>query len=174
MTSLVVRLSPSRELLMWRNAGRMKLTEENRCRLCERLSSVRPLTRHHLVPKAWFQSRTFVLVTAYGTKPVARYLVRDVDANIVPLCAPCHATLEVHDEVRRMLRKRLASQEAAYAVSLRGQPWLDAIYPPRIGSDLELQLHEALKQEPRHRRSCSVRHGCIPGCRVAERLAAVG
>ena len=63
---------------VYRDGGRSKVEEEGRCRLCLRDQRIRPLTRHHVVPKRWFRSRGL---------PNS---LRDADANIVPLCRPCH------------------------------------------------------------------------------------
>lgn len=95
-----------------------KLSAEKHCRACLRPDTVRPLTRHHLVPQAWWLRRG----VAY-----ARY--RNVAANIIPLCRSCHDEVEQSTEARRMLRRVLTQQEVALAVALRGLAWLDQCYP---------------------------------------------
>jgi hypothetical protein len=95
-----------------------KLSAEKHCRACLRPDSVRPLTRHHLVPQAWWLRRGLTF---------ARY--RNVAANIIPLCRPCHDEVESDQEARRMLRRVLTQQEVALAVALLGIGWLDRIYP---------------------------------------------
>lgn len=116
----------------WRDAGRRKLHEEGRCRMCQRSSSVRRLTRHHLVPQSWFNRRIFVVASVR----VDRYLLRDCDANIVPLCQPCHVEVENEESGRAMLRRLLGGQEAGFAVQFRGQDWFDRIYPATSGLTL--------------------------------------
>jgi hypothetical protein len=95
-----------------------KLAAEKHCRACLREQTVRPLTRHHLVPQSWWLRR--------GVE-FARF--RNISANIIPLCRPCHDEVERDTEARRMLRRVLTQQEIALAIALRGQPWLDAVYP---------------------------------------------
>jgi hypothetical protein len=55
--------------------------------------------------------------------------LRDAEANVVPLCWTCHQDVETDVAARKLLRKVLASQEAAFAVKLRGQAWFDRVYP---------------------------------------------
>jgi hypothetical protein len=126
---IVVRFTISESLLVIRQNGRTKCVEEGRCRMCGRPSSVRPLTRHHLVPQVWFKRRSFVLVRDGVGRVIARALIRDVDANIVPLCAPCHAEVEEDMGSRRMLRRVLAASEVAFAIKLRGEAWFARYYP---------------------------------------------
>lgn len=95
-----------------------KLAAEKHCRACLRPDEVRPLTRHHLVPQSWWLRRG----------GLARY--RNLAANIIPLCRPCHDAVEHDLEARRMLRRSLTQQEVALAIALRGQLWLDWCYPP--------------------------------------------
>lgn len=125
----VVRFTLPETLLVIRQNGRTKCVEEGRCRMCKRPSSVRPLTRHHIVPQVWFKRRSFVLVRDGVGRAIARALIRDVDANVVPLCAPCHAEVEEDMGSRRMLRRLLAASEVAYAIKLRGQEWFERYYP---------------------------------------------
>lgn len=125
MTAVLIVVGGRREtallpssLLVYRDGGRSKLREEGRCRLCLRPGYVRKLTRHHVVPKRWFR------VTGIPT------MIRDCDANVVPLCSPCHAWVEAfEDEGRRMLRKVLGGAEATLAIRLRGPDWFEARYP---------------------------------------------
>lgn len=80
-----------------------KLRAEGRCRLCLRPASVRPLTRHRIVPGA---------VTG-PYKPV----------NCVPLCRPCHELVDNWQErdpastrmYRRALRASMWPEEIAHA-----------------------------------------------------------
>lgn len=95
-----------------------KLAAEKHCRACLRSQDVRPLTRHHLVPQSWWLRR--------GSE-FARY--RNVAANVIPLCRPCHDEVERDTEARRMLRRALTQQEITLAISLRGITWLDTLYP---------------------------------------------
>jgi hypothetical protein len=105
-------------LLVYRDGGRSKLREEGRCRLCLRPYWKRPMTRHHLVPKRIFR--------LYGIQSI----IRDADANIVPLCSPCHAWVEQPDpEGRRMLRKVLGAAEATFVIRLCGADWFERRYP---------------------------------------------
>lgn len=95
--------------------GRYKLLE-GRCRMCERPSSVRPLTRHHLVPRAEGGSW--------------------LNPNIIPLCRPCHDLIDMGPpRERRMwrakLRLRLEVGELTYARRRLGADEFDYRYPPR-------------------------------------------
>ncbi len=105
-------------LLVYRDGGRMKLREEGRCRMCRRHSSVRKLTRHHLIPKRWKGWERFSVE------------VRDCDSNIVPLCAACHGSVETDRVARSMLRKALGSNEVGFILRIRDQAWFDLRYPP--------------------------------------------
>ena len=94
------------------------------CRMCQRPHSVRPITRHHLVPDAWFRRQ-----------PIALRQRRNAHANLIPLCRPCHDLVEALDEferaqARRGLRRSLSQQEIAFAIAVRGRQWLDFHYPP--------------------------------------------
>ena len=95
-----------------------KVAAEKHCRACLRSAEVWPLTRHHLIPQAWWLRRGIAF---------ARY--RNVAANIIPLCRPCHDEVESDREARRMLRRVLTQQEIALAAALLGMDWLDRIYP---------------------------------------------
>lgn len=95
-----------------------KHRSEGRCRLCRRPSSVRPLTRHRLIPGA------------FG----GRY----EPANCVPLCRPCHDDVDNRDyadrrRARRMLRAVLWPEEIAHArrapMSRNGRFAFDLAYP---------------------------------------------
>jgi hypothetical protein len=119
------------KLVRWRNGGRSKVAEEGRCRMCLRPSSVRQLTRHHVVKQAWWRRNEFLLSWPSGHRErVPRHVVRDCDAAVVPLCVPCHVAVESEESARRLLRKVLGAAEVAYAVSLRGREWFDIRYPP--------------------------------------------
>lgn len=121
------------QLLVWRDGGKKKCSDEGRCRLCERWWEQRAPTRHHLVPQSWFVGRRFVIGSSrLGSKALDRYLVRDVDANIVPLCSPCHTAVENDGEARKMLRKRLGAAEATYVIAMRGREWFDLRYPATV------------------------------------------
>lgn len=127
----------SESLLIYRYGGRAKLDEEGRCRMCLRPKRIRRLTRHHLVPQQWFNDRVrtdpgpqhpdFVRL---GIAEFTVFRVRDVDANIVPLCGPCHRDVESDESARRMLRKLLGNSEATFAIKVRGEGWFDSMYPP--------------------------------------------
>lgn len=84
---------------------------------------MRPLTRHHLVPKSWFNQ------SARKHDPRYRY-VKSCDANIIPLCRACHDAVEDDVTARRILRKMLGSQEVALVIYLQGSRWFDSKYPP--------------------------------------------
>jgi hypothetical protein len=106
-------------LVVSRNKGWQKLQEEGRCRMCLRPATLRPLTRHHLVPLRWFRAHPKL-------EPL-----RHADANIVPLCRPCHHEVEkIGDHARVELRSVLGAAEVAFALQLVGPEWLDARYPP--------------------------------------------
>ena len=100
-----------------------KFKAEGQCRMCERRYTVRPLTRHHLVPEAWFLGQ-----------PLKLRLIRNAHANLVPLCRPCHDLVDnreadMREEARRHLRRCLSQAEIAFAIQTRGQRWLDYHYP---------------------------------------------
>ena len=122
-------------LLRFRGGGREKLRQEARCRACLRprgpdsikesrideqhnVVGSRSLTRHHLIPEKWFKHQL----------PPTR-AVRSVDANIVPLCRPCHVQVESDEEARRMLRRALGSDEVSFMNQLAGEPWTLHRYP---------------------------------------------
>jgi hypothetical protein len=116
--------------------GFAKLRQENRCRMCQRPASVRPLTRHHVVPRSWFKERPKLACLQHA------------DANIVPLCAPCHSDVErPGDHARIELRRLLRPGELAFALRTAGRRWLDRRYPAN-----SRQLESAWNQQPR---SCS-------------------
>lgn len=113
------RLNPT--LAFNYGSGRPKVSQEKACRICH---DRQDLSRHHLVPQAWF----------LGRKPELRRL-RNANANIVPLCVSCHRILDgVNDPVgrlqkRAMLRERLYNNEVAFILQVRGQQWFDDEYP---------------------------------------------
>ncbi len=124
----------SSSLLVFRGGGREKARQEGRCRMCLRprgpdskqewlktpfsFDGTRQLTRHHLLPLEWFKHQL----------PPTRAL-RSVDANIIPLCRQCHDEVERDEESRRMLRRSLGADEAAFAIQLAGEGWFDQRYP---------------------------------------------
>lgn len=106
-------------------SGRTKVALENRCRACGWTPPIRygHLTRHHLVPQAWFLQRKQEL-----------RLLRNANANIVPLCRRCHEIVDGRDPVPRLqkraaLRQALHSSEVSFILQIRGRQWLDAHYP---------------------------------------------
>jgi hypothetical protein len=97
--------------------------ENSHCRMCGRPSSVRPLTRHHLVPESWFLRQ-----------PLKLRVIRNAHANIIPLCRPDHDRIDSRDEderweARTHLRRCLTTDELAFAIQVRGQTWLEIEYP---------------------------------------------
>lgn len=106
-------------------SGRPPLTQPRVCRMCERPSTVRSLTDHHLVPKHWFADER----ARCRTPPPA-----SSRGNIVRLCRPCHDLVD-HGQwrwrrvYRRMLRLRLHAYEVAFCTRTRGSEWFDAAYP---------------------------------------------
>lgn len=99
-----------------------KVRAEGHCRMCQRPHAVRPLTRHHLVPQSWFLRQT------HDKRWAAR---RNLAANIIPLCRPCHDAVERYDDLesRRMLRRLLTQEEIAFAWMVRGPQWFNRWYP---------------------------------------------
>jgi hypothetical protein len=89
--------------------------------MCQRTADVRPITRHHLVPQAYFLTYN---------EPFRG--LRNCDACIVPLCRPCHDAVERHKnhDDRKMLRKVLMQDEIAFCIQVRGKAWFDKRYPP--------------------------------------------
>lgn len=128
----------SQSLVRFRGGGREKLKMEGRCRMCLRprgpdsrieLSEggpfelgARPLTRHHLLPERWFKHQL----------PPTRAL-RSAEANVVPLCRPCHDEVEWSIESRRMLRRALGPDEVSFMIQLAGEAWVDHRYPSSQG-----------------------------------------
>lgn len=93
------------------------------CRMCGRAKSVRPLTRHHLVPQRWFRG-----------EPEHIQLLRSATANLIPLCRPCHDEVDNRDrhdrmDARRMLRRSLTQAEVAFAIQVWGRADFDREYP---------------------------------------------
>lgn len=109
------RVNPT--LVVQRNKGWQKVHEEGRCRMCQRSSFVRPLTRHHIVPLSYFRRHPQVAP------------LRHSDANIVGLCEPCHRLVEKDPHARVELRRVLGAAEIAFVIQLVGQTWLDRRYP---------------------------------------------
>lgn len=113
------RLSPT--LANNIGSGWHKLHAERRCRICH---SRDRLTRHHLISQAWFNAR----------KETIR-LLRNANANIVPLCERCHRIVDSsRDPVgqlqkRAALREQLGAAEVAFILQMRGRDWLDTWYP---------------------------------------------
>lgn len=126
-------LQVSESLLSKRDGGKLKVRDEAHCRMClrpsaelrdlpDRPDAIRVMTRHHLVPKLWFRKN-----------PAWREL-RDCDANIVPLCRPCHDLVELPEwfggaSHRRMLRRLLTQAEIVFVIQTRGRRWLEKRYP---------------------------------------------
>lgn len=104
--------------------GTIKVWREGRCRMCQRSHRVRRLTRHHLVPQAWFQTSRGAAYRAF----------RNAGPNVVPLCRPCHDLVDARmaserAEPRRELRRLLTQAEIALVIGLRGERWFDEAYP---------------------------------------------
>lgn len=128
----------NQSLLRFRGGGREKVRQEGRCRMClrprgpdtavvwiketqqgiEYKTGSRTLTRHHLIPQEWFRRQL-----------APTRAIRSVDANIVPLCRPCHDEVELDIEGRRMLRRVLGAEEVAFIVQLASENWFEARYP---------------------------------------------
>jgi len=112
----------SRSLAENRMSGREKVVQERACRVC---ASRKDMTRHHLVPLSWF----------FSEKGAHLRKIRNVNANIVPLCEACHRLVDgIRDPVLRLkkraaLRERLGSNEIAFIIQVRGRQWLDHHYP---------------------------------------------
>jgi hypothetical protein len=142
-------------LLAYRASGREKVNEEGICRMCREPGEWRPghlvrkMSRHHLVPQSWFEVHKAVCIRS-GFPMLSR--VRDCDANIIPICTHCHADVESpHDDgARRMLRKVLAKEEAAFAIAVRGQQWFDARYPASAFAPDRWQSSESLIEDEFH------------------------
>lgn len=110
------QISPT--LIVQRTKGWAKVHEEGRCRMCLRPSSVRPLTRHHLVPQWWFR-----IHPKYGP-------FRHADANIVPLCWPCHRDVESEEPHACIeLRRLLGAAEVAFFIRVATERWFNHRYP---------------------------------------------
>lgn len=98
-----------------------KVDREAHCRMCRRHKTVRPLTRHHVIPQEWWRMQ--------GDEIAA---LRNAAANVVGLCRVCHDHVEVEDDTgRRMLRNVLAQDEIAFVIDVIGRDWLDERYPSR-------------------------------------------
>lgn len=114
------------------HSGWVKCLTEGQCRMCERRHRISPLTRHHLVPVSWFNSQPI-----HDDQPARGVrMLRNADANIVPLCRHCHDQIDHRDDylrttARKMLRATLSQTEIAFVIAIRGKEWLDENYPPR-------------------------------------------
>lgn len=106
------------------HSGWEKVRAEGRCRMCQREWKVRPPTRHHLVPQAWFRQRK-----------VGIRILMNANANIVPLCRPCHDLVEDYPTVRRELRRCLGSAEVAFVLQMIGRNWFEREYPRSLGNE---------------------------------------
>lgn len=100
-----------------------KMVAEGHCRMCLRPSSVRRLTKHHIVPVSWFLRQ-----------PLPLRMIRNAHANVTPLCRTCHDRVDNREEdermeARRELRRSFSQQEIAFAIAIRGKDWLDETYP---------------------------------------------
>lgn len=116
----VQRTGVNPTLIVQRGKGWIKCREEGACRMCRRPMQVRLLTRHHVVPLSWFRTRP-------------RFApLRNADANIVPLCEPCHKQVERRNppHARVELRRLLGPHEVAFVLQTAGREWLDWRYPP--------------------------------------------
>lgn len=116
------RVSPA--LRENRDSGKVKLREEKVCRMCQRSNEVCRLTRHHLIPQSAFSWGRFGFGGTAGWR-----LLRDADANIVPLCRQCHDLVESGVWSRRLLRRVLLQAEIAFVIQVRGKEWFEARYP---------------------------------------------
>lgn len=122
-------------------SGRQKVFNEAHCRMCLRHKRVRPLTRHHLVPLAWFLQRHQVNGETVYVQPLGVRQIRNANANIIPLCRPCHDLVdhrdrEIRKAARRELRRSLWQPEIAFAIAVRDLHWLDAHYPRISGGEI--------------------------------------
>lgn len=112
-----------KSLLSHQPSGAEKCRLEGRCRMCGRDAEIRQLTQHHVVPLEWWRD----IDQPYRSR-------RNVNANIVPLCRPCHDEVESRDDsvrlpARSMLRHTMSQQEIAFAIACVSLHWLDANYP---------------------------------------------
>lgn len=102
-------------------SGRQKLAWERQCRICRHEHQ---LTRHHLIPHSWFLRRRMEIK-----------VLRNANANIVPLCEQCHRVVDSgRDPVSRLqkrssLRGALYPNEIAFILQVMGQAWFDREYP---------------------------------------------
>jgi hypothetical protein len=148
----VYGIAPS--LLHWRDKK-----QEGCCRVCKRPPHVRWLTLHHLVPESFFRNEGRRL-----------RLIRNVAANLVPLCWPCHVDVERDHMARRMLRKMLSSDEVAFCVQVRGPGWFDRRYPASAVSPAPAddppprRRRRPLPWSRIHKKGCSPTYGCVYGC----------
>lgn len=164
---------------LYRLAGKTKLSEEGRCRMCltPRASrGERQLTRHHIVPQSWFSDRIARAGADLRLHADRDWLairdeqarirqLRDCDDNIVPLCVACHRAVESDDAARAMLRKVLGSAEVAFALSTRGRAWFDLRYVP---------LRDLAAARPVHGEAVAAADVADPERRPAARVQAVG
>lgn len=104
------------------------MEDEGQCRLCQKTAD---LTRHHLIPKAWFRKN-------HGIPGVNHPL------NLIPLCLYCHAAVDgylpagelsrhlvLHRQLlkRIYLRQKLTEHEVAFMAYTAGDEWVDHNYP---------------------------------------------
>lgn len=111
-----------KSLLSHQPSSAEKCRLEGRCRMCGRSAKVRQLTQHHVVPLEWWRD----IALEYRSR-------RNVNANIVPLCRPCHDEVDHWSErrlpARSMLRRTMSQQEVAFAIACAGLPWVEENYP---------------------------------------------
>lgn len=141
-----------------------KLRVEQRCRMCQRPSTVRVLTRHHIVPQTIFRSRKIKNPHAWSER-------MNTNPNVVPLCRPCHDLIDMGDFAlrviwRRMLRRLLLPGEIGFARRVMGDDWLDEQYPKARGDlDEPLAVKNGLHPILRRVRSPRVKSTLhLPGC----------
>lgn len=105
-----------------RLSGRDKVLMERQCRIC---SSSQDMTRHHLVPVSWF----------FSDEGAHLRMIRNANANIVPLCVNCHQIIDgirqpvLRLQFRAALRARLGTNEIAFILQVQGREWLEEHYP---------------------------------------------
>lgn len=100
-----------------------KMQAEGHCRMCGRPPSIRPLTKHHIIPASWFLRQ-----------PLPLRVIRNAHANVCPLCRVCHDMVDHREtaermDSRRLLRRCFSQQEIAFVIAIRGKAWLDHHYP---------------------------------------------
>lgn len=91
----------------------------------------------------------------------------DIEANIVPLCKPCHGSITDHlagwEEIAHEIRHSLTAHERAYITAKKSKAWLERTYPmgdtklcAKCRRPIKAQEPDEL-EKPRKRKTLTIR-----------------